>query len=59
VLDKEFSMFISPWQSILAGVLAGLLMFSGSIPKGFGLNILARVGELPTASFNLLSFSNI
>lgn len=52
-------MFVSSWQSVLVGVLAGLLMFSGSIPKGFGLNILARVGELSTASFNLLPFSSI
>lgn len=52
VLGKEFSMLISPWQSVLV-VLSGLLMFSGSIPKGFGSNILA------TAPFNLLPFSSI
>lgn len=49
-------MFTRPWQSILVGVLAGLLIFSGSIPKGFRLNILACVGELSTASFKLLQF---
>lgn len=52
VLDKEFSVFISPWQSVLV-VLSGLLMFPGSVPKEFGSNILAN------ASFNLLPFSSI
>jgi len=44
---------------MFVGVLAGLLMLLGSVPKGFRLNILARVGELSAASSNLLSFSSI